>query len=106
MKTEEITQIQDEIGKICWIYTLCEGYDENENIYILAQQAEIEKVVILNSKIYYTSVGIYPETHVAFTEIDAYKKALSRFQRMQKDAMCLIKQAEAKIKELEQQKTE
>lgn len=101
MKTEEITQIQDEIGKICWIYTVCEGYDENENIFVLAQQAEIEKVVILNSKMYYTSVGIYPEHNIAFTEIDAYRKAKGHFELVKHNMGILIAHAEAKIKELE-----
>lgn len=102
MKTEEITQIQDEIGKICWIYTVCEGYDENENISILAQQAEIEKVVIFNGKMYYTSVGIYPEHNIAFTEIDAYRKAKEHFETVQHNTAVLIAQAEDRIKELEQ----
>lgn len=101
MKTEEITQIQDEIGKICWIYTVCEGYDENENIIVLAQQAEIFKVLIFNGKMYYTSIGIYPEHNIAFTEIDAYRKAKEHFETVQHNIAVLIAHAEDKIKELE-----
>lgn len=101
MKTEEITQIQDEIGKICWVYTVCEGYEENGNISVLAQQTEILKVVIFKGKMYYTSVGIYPEHIIAFTEIDAYRKAKEHFETVKHNMSVLIAQAEAKIKELE-----
>lgn len=98
MKTEEITQIQDEIGKMCWVYTT--AYDSYHCI-VNVEQAEILKVVIFNGKMYYTSIGIYPEYNIAFTEIDAYRKAKGHFETVQHNMTVLIAHAEDKIKELE-----
>lgn len=98
------TELDKNLPQKCWCYSLD---DADDAIYLKTYQAEIEKIEeFQGEKIYHTSQGIYPEHNIAFTEIDICKKALSRFQQMQKDAMCLIEQAEAKIKELEQQKTE
>lgn len=101
MKTEEITQ-QNEIGKICWIYTVYEGDDENENRFILAEQAKINEIRTYNDNVMYcTTMGFLPKTQIAFTEIDAYKKAKGHFETVQHNMAVLIAQAEAKIKELE-----
>jgi hypothetical protein len=105
---ETLKQWEKEIDKYspqkCWC---CSIDNENDTLYLKIHQTKIKKIEeFQGEKMYYTSFGSLPETHIAFTEIDACKKALSRFHQMQKDAMCLIEQAEAKIKELEQQKTE
>lgn len=106
---KKLQQIETELDKNqqqnCWCYSVEE--DADDSLHLKISQAKIEKIEeSQEGKMCYTSSGFFPKTHIAFTEIDAYKKALSRFHQMQKDAMCLIEQAEAKIKELEQQKTE
>ena len=100
MEIEEITQ-QDVIGKMCWVYHVT--YDSCHCI-VNVEQAEILKVVIFNGKTYYTSCGIYPEYNVAFTEIDAYKKAKEHFETVKHNMAVLIEHAESKIKELKQKK--
>lgn len=100
---KRLQQIETELDKNqqqnCWYYSV---EDADDSLHLKISQAKIEKIEeFQGEKMYYTSQGIYPEQNIAFTEIDICKKALSRFQRVQKDAMCLIEQAEAKIKELE-----
>jgi hypothetical protein len=97
------TELDKNLPQKCWCYSVKD--DADDAIYLKTYQAKIEKIEeFQGEKNYLTSQGIFPEHNIAFTEIDIYKKALSRFQRIQKDAMCLIEQAEAKLKELEQQK--
>jgi hypothetical protein len=100
------TELDKNLPQKCWCYSV--KHDADDTILCLeTYQAEIKEIKeFQGEKNYLTSQGIYHEHNIAFTEIDICKKALSRFQRMQKDAMCLIEQAEAKLKELEQQKTE
>jgi hypothetical protein len=94
-------ELDKNLPKKCWCYSVKD--DADDAIYLKTYQAKIEKIEeFQGEKMYYTSQGIFPEHNIAFTEIDIYKKALSRFQQMQKDAMSLIAQAEDKIKELEQ----